>query len=42
MDAGLAAILGATVGALGAAVTSATVALLSRSTARNQVRTEPS
>jgi hypothetical protein len=40
MDAGLAAILGATVGALGTAVTGATAALLSRSTARHQVRTE--
>ncbi|MFH8343013.1 hypothetical protein [Streptomyces sp. AM6-12] len=40
MDAGLAAVLGATVGALGTAVTGATAAFLSRSTARHQVRTE--
>ncbi|MEU5610502.1 hypothetical protein AB0H03_17505 [Streptomyces sparsogenes] len=40
MDAGLAAVLGAAVGALGTAVTGATAALLSRSTARHQVRTE--
>jgi hypothetical protein len=40
MDAGLAAVLGATVGALGTAVTGATAALLSRNTARHQVRTE--
>jgi hypothetical protein len=40
MDAGLAAVLGATVGALGTAVAGATAALLSRSAARHQVRTE--
>ncbi|MFE6104723.1 hypothetical protein ACFVQ4_32895 [Streptomyces laurentii] len=40
MDAGLAAVLGATVGALGTAAAGATAALLSRSTARHQVRTE--
>ncbi|WP_093852021.1 hypothetical protein [Streptomyces pini] len=40
MDAGLAAVLGATVGALGTAMTGAIAALLSRSTARYQVRTE--
>lgn len=40
MDAGLAAVLGATVGALGTAATGATAALLSRSTARHQARTE--
>lgn len=40
MDAGLAAVLGATVGALGTAVTGATAAFLSRSTVRHQVRTE--
>ena len=40
MDAGLAAILGATVGALGTAITGATAALLSRSTTRHRVRTE--
>ncbi|MGW1108014.1 hypothetical protein [Streptomyces sp. NPDC002540] len=40
MDAGLAAVLGATVGALGTAATGATAALLSRSTVRHQARTE--
>ncbi|WNI27300.1 hypothetical protein [Streptomyces sp. ITFR-16] len=40
MDAGLAAVLGATVGALGTAMTGATAAFLSRSTARHQVRTD--
>ncbi|MEW1699426.1 MULTISPECIES: hypothetical protein [unclassified Streptomyces] len=40
MDAGLAAVLGAAVGALGTAVTGATAALLSRSAARHQVRAE--
>ncbi|MFD5899628.1 hypothetical protein [Streptomyces sp. NPDC060366] len=40
MDAGLAAVLGATVGAVGTAAAGATAALLSRSTARHQVRTE--
>ncbi|MEU6062902.1 hypothetical protein [Streptomyces sp. NPDC047097] len=40
MDAGLAAVLGAAVGALGTAVTGAAAGLLSRSTARHQVRTE--
>ncbi|MFF9077754.1 hypothetical protein ACF1FX_36465 [Streptomyces sp. NPDC014646] len=40
MDAGLAAVLGATVGALGTAATGATAAPLSRSTARHQTRTE--
>ncbi|MEV0580938.1 hypothetical protein [Streptomyces sp. NPDC050392] len=40
MDAGLAAVLGATVGALGTAAAGATAALLSRSTARHQVKTE--
>ncbi|MET8747828.1 hypothetical protein [Streptomyces sp. NPDC004728] len=40
MDAGLAAVLGATVGALGTAATGATAALLSRSTARHQARSE--
>lgn len=40
MDAGLAAVLGATVGALGTAATGAAAAFLSRSTARHQVRTE--
>ncbi|MFE5160022.1 hypothetical protein ACFRNT_16160 [Streptomyces sp. NPDC056697] len=40
MDAGLAAVLGATVGALGTAATGAAAALLGRSTARHQVRTE--
>ncbi|MBZ4016256.1 hypothetical protein [Streptomyces purpurogeneiscleroticus] len=40
MDAGLAAVLGTTVGAIGTPATGATAALLSRSTARDQVRTE--
>ncbi|MFJ2630012.1 hypothetical protein ACIO6T_43535 [Streptomyces sp. NPDC087532] len=40
MDAGLAAVLGATVGALGTAAAAASAALLSHSTARHQVRTE--
>jgi hypothetical protein len=40
MDAGLAAVLGAAVGALGTAVAGATAALLNRSTARHQVKTE--
>ncbi|GGP56291.1 hypothetical protein [Streptomyces sindenensis] len=40
MDAGLAAVLGATVGALGTAVTGAAAALLTRSTARHQVKAE--
>ncbi|MDI3408376.1 hypothetical protein [Streptomyces cavernicola] len=40
MDAGLAAVLGATVGALGTATAGATAALLSRSATRHQVRTD--
>ncbi|MFI2292896.1 hypothetical protein [Streptomyces niveus] len=40
MDAGLAAVLGATVGALGTAVAGTTAAFFSRSTARDQARTE--
>ncbi|MGP3691120.1 hypothetical protein ACTVZO_41715 [Streptomyces sp. IBSNAI002] len=40
MDAGLAAVLGATVGALGAGATGLAAALLGRSTVRHQVRAE--
>ncbi|MYW08550.1 hypothetical protein GT034_09355 [Streptomyces sp. SID2563] len=40
MDAGLAAVLGATVGAVGTAAAGATAAFLSRSTTRHQVRIE--
>ncbi|MER6237703.1 hypothetical protein ABT185_16815 [Streptomyces clavifer] len=40
MDAGLAAVLGATVGALGTAATGTAAALLSRSAARHQAKTE--
>lgn len=40
MDAGIAAVLGAAVGAVGTAVTGATAAYLSRSTAQQQVRTD--
>ncbi|MFG2563053.1 hypothetical protein [Streptomyces sp. NPDC048496] len=40
MDAGLAAVLGATVGALGTGATGLAAALLSRNTARHQIRAE--